>query len=117
MDSQRVAEVNLADLDASATQAGKRFARSLEFDRQVTAVIIDAQVLVESEVPGPIITHVPEERDSFAGCFQEAERLWLEAKVEFSARAPSELFDMINTSPEVLARGSRLSIVEFESLE
>ena len=101
MDLQRVAQMNLTDLDARAAEAGQGFAGRLEFHREVAAVVIDAQVLVEPEVARAVGAQLLEEGDGLAGRFQETQRLGFEAKMEFPASAPRELFEMLHAAPEV----------------
>src|SRR5262245_56104827 len=83
----------------------------------MAAIVIHAQMRVESRVTRTIRTQFLEEANGFFRSFQVAERLRLQPQMQFSARAFAQQSDVFNATPKIRPRHSNLVFVANELLE
>src|SRR4051812_31986517 len=110
LDFESGAYVNLADPDLVVLKAFHDGPRLFKLDGQMAGVVVDAEELIDSAVARPRFSQTLEKSNSLFARFQKAKRLWLKTEVERLAGALTELRNMINTVPKVLAHGLHLLV-------
>ena len=85
MNPERVAQVDLADPDPATMQSLERLSRGLELEGEMTGVVVDAQMLTESEITWSIRLELSEERDELSRVLDSSERLGLQSQVQLPA--------------------------------
>jgi hypothetical protein len=74
-----------------------------ELHRQVAIIVIDAQMLIQTGIPGPILAQCMEEIDGFPAGFQVTQRFGFQPEVKFLSCPFAELGDMLDRAPKVFA--------------
>src|SRR3989442_15974336 len=109
--------MDLAEFDPVMTQTGERFRSVLELDRQMAAVVIDAEMFVQPEVARTLGPQQLEELHGFRAGFQVTERFRFENELKWFAGTSGEPLEVLDAAPEVGRRFGHLARMPDELLE
>ena len=109
--------MQFANLDLVAFEPSEGFSRFLEFNRQVTRIIIDPQAPRQSGVVRVLGAKALEKRHCLGGRFQIAKRLWFQAEMQSSPGLFFQARDMLDAAENVRANPPKLIVRRDEFLE
>lgn len=82
LDPEGIGKVDFTDANSMLPESFEGFVGRFEFNREMAAVVVDAEMFLEPQVAGAIGAQAVEERDGFGGGFEGAQRFGFEVEVE-----------------------------------
>ena len=109
--------MDFSDPDFVLAKAAEGFGGGFELHGEVAAVVIDAEMFVDTQVSGAIGAKAMEEIDGFRRGFEGAEGLGFEIEVERVAGSAGSAFDMFDRLPEMISGDLKGAVVGMETFE
>src|SRR2546423_2485586 len=100
--------MELADLEPVLTKVADDLIGLFELHRQMAGVVVHAQMRVEPGIARSIRAQLFEKARRFPARLQVAERLRLEAKMQFLPRTLAQLRGVFDTTPKIASHGPLL---------